>query len=155
MHHDNVAASLRICRWGRQNARALGFSVLEGFQQFICVRHIKVPARILLLRLQENIAVGHWRWRLRVVEWHIHDVIDAQHIHRQTLQTIGQFARHRIAILSADLLEIGELADFHAVAPNLPAKTPSAERRGFPVVFHEADVVQVHIDADGFERTQI
>ena len=60
-----------------------------------------------------------------------------------------------LAIVAADLLEIGELADLHAVAPDLPAEPPGAERRAFPVVLDEADVVQVHVDADGFERAEV
>jgi hypothetical protein len=69
--------------------------------------------------------------------------------------TVGQFARHRRAFDAADLLEIGELRDFHAVAPAFPAKPPGAERRAFPVVLDKADVVQQRIDADGGERAEI
>lgn len=35
---------------------------------------------------------------------------------------------------------------FHAVEPNFPAQTPSAESRVFPVVFDKADVVYFRVD---------
>ncbi len=56
---------------------------------------------------------------------------------------------------AGDLLEIGELADLHAVAPALPAETPGAQRRAFPVVLDEADVVQLGVEADLGERLQV
>ena len=46
-------------------------------------------------------------------------------------------------------------ADFHAVAPALPAQPPGAERRALPIVLDEADVVQRRIDADRGERLQV
>ena len=55
---------------------------------------------------------------------------------------------HRLAIEAADLLEIGELRDLHAVEPDFPAQAPGAERRRFPVVLDEADVVLARIDAE-------
>ena len=47
----------------------------------------------------------------------------------------------RPALEARDLLEIGELRHFHAVAPALPAEPPGAERRALPVVLDEAQVV--------------
>ncbi len=44
---------------------------------------------------------------------------------------------------------------FHAVAPDFPAEAPGADRRVFPVVFDEADVVQVGVEADRLERAEI
>ncbi len=82
-------------------------------------------------------------------------MVDTQHIHRQPFESIGQLARDRLAVVAADLLEIGELAHLHAVAPDFPAQPPGPERRAFPVVLDKADVVQLHVDADGFERTEI
>jgi hypothetical protein len=57
--------------------------------------------------------------------------------------------------MAADLLEIGELRDLHPVAPDLPAQAPGAQRGAFPVILDEADVVDVHVDADGLERAEI
>ena len=89
------------------------------------------------------------------VEVEVVDAVDALHIHREPLEPVGQFARDRRAFEAGDLLEVGELRHFHAVAPAFPAEPPGAERRAFPVVLDEADVVQLRIDADRGERLQI
>ena len=68
-------------------------------------------------------------------------------IHGDAFQTVGDLTGDRAAFQAADLLEIGELRDFHAVQPDLPAQTPGAQRRRFPVVLDEADVVYQRIDA--------
>ena len=38
---------------------------------------------------------------------------------------------------------------FHAVAPHFPAQAPGAQRGTFPIILHEADIVQRSVDADG------
>jgi hypothetical protein len=53
------------------------------------------------------------------------------------------------------LLEVGVLADFHAVAPHLPAETPGADGGVFPIILDEADVVQRKVDANRRQRLQI
>ena len=75
-------------------------------------------------------------------------MVHPQHIHREAFQPVGQLARHGVAVVAADLLEIGELADLHAVAPDLPAQTPGTQRRAFPIILDKADVVQGGVDAD-------
>ena len=62
---------------------------------------------------------------------------------------------HGIAVEAADLLEVGELGNFHAVAPHFPAETPGAERRAFPIVFDKTNVVQRRIDPDRLEAREI
>ena len=57
--------------------------------------------------------------------------------------------------MASDLLEIGELADFHTIAPDFPPKTPRAEGRAFPVIFDKTDIVKVHVDTNGLKRAQI
>ncbi len=75
------------------------------------------------------------------VEVEVEDIVDTLHIHGEALEPVGEFARDWLAIDAADLLEIGELRHFHAVAPDFPAQAPGAERRAFPIVLDEADVV--------------
>ena len=82
-------------------------------------------------------------------------MIHAQDIHGQTLQTIGQLARNWVAVVATDLLEICELRHFHTVTPHFPAQSPSPQSRAFPIVFDKADVMQGHINANGFETAQI
>ena len=89
------------------------------------------------------------------VEVEIVDALDALHIHRQPLEPVGQLGRDRVAFDAADLLEIGELADLHAVEPDLPAEAPGAERRALPIVLDEADVVARGIDAERREAAEI
>ena len=124
-------------------------------QERIRVRDVEIPAGIFPLRLPEDVAIGQRDRRVRRVEGHVHDVFDAEHIHRQTFHPVGQLARHRAAIMTCNLLEIGELRDFHPIAPDFPAKACGAERGAFPVILDKTDVVEGHVDADGFERAEI
>ncbi len=56
---------------------------------------------------------------------------------------------------AADFLEVGELGHLHPVEPHLPAETPRAQRRRFPVVLDEADVVLAKVDPECFQRAQV
>ncbi len=112
----------------------------------------EIVPRIFLLGLQEHVAIGDLVGAVAAVEVEIVDAVDALHIHRQALEAVGELARHRRAFEARDLLEVGELADFHAVAPAFPAEAPRAQRRALPVVLDKADVVQRRIDADGVQR---
>ncbi len=53
------------------------------------------------------------------------------------------------------LLKIGELRNFHAVAPHFPAETPRAERRAFPIILDKTNVMQRRVESDLAQRTQI
>ena len=101
------------------------------------IRLFEIERAVFAFRAQEHVAIGD----AGAVEIEIEDALLVLHIHRQAFEAIGHLEarqRHRNA---ADLLEIGELPDFHAVAPHLPAQPPGAERRAFPVVLHEAEIV--------------
>ena len=124
-------------------------SSIRGIGEF------EIVPGIFLLGLQEHVAVGHLLVALAAVEVQVVDVVDALHIHGEALQPIGQLAGNRRAFDAADLLKIGELRHFHAVAPAFPAEPPGAERRAFPIVLDEADVVQQRIDADRRQRAEI
>src|SRR3546814_10713050 len=88
------------------------------------------------------------------VEVEVVDVLNPLHIHGDAFEAVGQLGRDRVAVEAADLLEIRELADLHAVAPDLPDDAPRAARQTFPVAFDEADVVPPRLDADGFQTPQ-
>src|SRR5205807_6907612 len=85
------------------------------------------------------------------IEYAVH----ALHVHRQALKPVCQLTGDRGAFKSCDLLEIGELRYFHAVAPAFPAQSPRAQRWRFPVVLHEANIVQLGIYSDRIKRAQI
>ncbi|OIQ65402.1 hypothetical protein GALL_530390 [mine drainage metagenome] len=154
MRHQDRATRFVGLRGG-QDTVTFSLGIDEMLKQHCRVGLIEVPARIFLLGLAEDVAIGQRDRAVGVVERHVHDVTHAQDIHRQTLQPIGQLARNRVAVVAADLLEIGELADFHAIAPNLPAQAPGAQRRAFPVILDKADVVQAGVDANGVEAAKI
>ena len=124
-------------------------------QQNFGVRYIEIPACVFLFCLFKHITIFQRDGRVGIVKWHIHNVINAQHIHGQAFQTIGQFTRNGMAIMPADLLEIGELADFHAVTPHFPAKAPGAQCWAFPVILNKTDVMQRHIDPNRLKRPKI
>ena len=107
----------------------------------------------------ENVAVGE---RVFLTETvlplgidQVEHVVAVLQVHREAFQAIGNFARNRLAFQTAHLLEVRELRDFHAVHPNFPAQAPGAERRVFPVVFHEADVVHRSVDTQRAKAAQI
>ncbi len=52
-------------------------------------------------------------------------------------------------------MEIGKLADLHAVEPHLPAQAPGAQGGRFPVVFHKADVVVFYRHSNSLQALQI
>src|SRR5690606_28961025 len=101
-----------------------------------------------------HVAVGDLAERAVGVHQVVHR-IHALQVHGQAFQAVGDFAGHRVALDAANLLEVGELGDFHAVEPDFPAQTPGAEGRRFPVVFHEADVVHQGVHADAAQRFQV
>jgi hypothetical protein len=82
------------------------------------------------------------------------DAVDALNVHGQTLETVGDLAGDRLALEAANLLEVGELGHFHAVQPHF-SPDPRHPASGFPVVFHEADVVDLGIHAQLFQGAQI
>ena len=111
-------------------------------EQHIGVGEFEIVPRIFLLGLQEHVAVADPLGALAAIEIEIVDAVDALHVHCKPLEAIGEFAGNRRAFDARDLLEVGELRHFHAVAPAFPAQSPGAERRAFPIVLDKADVVQ-------------
>ena len=84
----------------------------------------------------ENVAVGY-----AVGPFEVIDVVYALDVHGQTFHAVRDFRGNGMDVDAADLLEVGELSDFHAVEPDFPAQAPGAEGRRFPVIFYETDVV--------------
>ena len=75
--------------------------------------------------------------------------------HEDALQAIGQLDRDWIQSLAAGLLKVGELCDLKPIQPDLPAEAPCGQGRLLPVVFHEADVVDLRIDAKRLQGAQV
>ena len=98
---------------------------------------------MLDLVLEVDVAVGDAVRKLQVI--HRFDVLQ---VHRHALETVRDLASDRIAVEAADLLEVRELRDLHAVEPHFPAQPPCAERRIFPIIFDETHVVFREIEAE-------
>ena len=97
------------------------------------------------------VAVGVGPRRVDEVE----DVVAVLQVHRQAFEPVRDFARDRLALQAAHLLEVRELRHFHAVHPDFPAETPGAQRRVLPVVLNEADVVHFGVDPERAQRPEI
>src|SRR3546814_658206 len=74
------------------------------------------------------------------------DGLDFLDVHRQPLEAVSDLAGDRPAFETADLLEVRELRDFHAIQPDFPAEAPGTECRRFPVVLDEADVMRQRVE---------
>ncbi len=139
-------------------ALRFGFVLAEVPEQHLGIRQLEVVARLLNFVLMIDVAIqnGSRRSRLRAIDPdQVEHAFLALQVHREALQAIGDLAEHRLAGEAADLLEIGELRDLHAVEPDFPAQAPGAERGRLPVVLDETDVVLLGIDAERHQRLQI
>jgi hypothetical protein len=101
-----------------------------------------------------DVAVGHAVARAFGPD-QVEDVLHPLQVHGQALDAVGDLAEYRLAGQRTDFLEIGELSDFHAVQPDFPAESPGAQRRAFPVILDEADVVCRGIDAERAQRLEV
>ena len=136
---------------GRQAVLGLGGGLAEQVEQARGIGHLEVPAAHLALVFEEHLTIGH----AGAVELQIEDIVDALDVHRQPFEPVGEFARDRATIEAADLLEIGELGHLHPVAPHFPAEPPRTERRAFPIILDEPDIVACGVDPDCVEASEI
>ena len=139
---------------GLEQLLADGLVLVEVAEQHRRVGVLEVVLRLLDLVLVVDIAIGDLAARA-IGPDDVVDAVDALQVHREALEAVGDLARHRLAVDAAHLLEVGELRDFHAVEPHLPAETPGAERRRLPVVLDEADVVHQRVEAEHLERADV
>ena len=149
--------SLFIGRQGQggvEQGAAVLLALLEFREQRRCIGLLEVEGRLLDFILVIDVAVCDASCR-SIGPQQVVNALDALHVHREPLEAISDFAHHRPAIQAARLLEIGELRDFHAIQPDFPAESPGAERRRFPVVLDEPDVVREGIDAERRERAEV
>ncbi len=142
-----VAGQRQLCV---QQPPRLGFEERKLLEELRHVGFIERVFRLLDLVLKEHVAVRHRFGVAQVV--HRSYVLQ---VHAHPLEAVGDFAGDRIAIEPADLLEVGELGDFHAVHPDFPAQAPRAQGRVLPIVLDEAHVVRLEVEADGLERAQV
>src|SRR5262245_31964938 len=140
---------------GREQRLAFLFGIPEMLQQDFGVGVLEIEARILLLGLQEHVAVGQLALILSPIEVEVEHAVDTLHVHGEPLEAVGDFARDGIAVEAADLLKVGKLSDLHAIAPHLPAQAPGPQGRALPIVLHEADVMELGVDANAGQACQV
>jgi hypothetical protein len=116
-------------------------------------RHVHLAERVL--RLVDFLLEPHLPVLHAAAPFQVEDVLDALQEHGDALEPVGDLAGDRVQVHAADLLEIGELRNLQPVEQHLPADAPGAERRRFPVVFFEADVVLPRVDAARLEAVEI
>ena len=116
-------------------------------------RHVDLAEGIL--RLIDFLLQPHLGVLDAAAPFEIEDVVDALQEHRDAFEAVGDLAGDRREVDAADLLEVGELGDLHAVEHDLPADAPRAECRGLPVVLFESNVVLAGIDPAGLEAVEI
>ena len=95
----------------------LALCIVEMALQHRRVGELEIVPRIIPLGAQEHVAIG----QAAPVIIEVIDPLDALHIHGQPLQPVGELGGGQHGGDAADLLEIGELRDLHAVAPDFPA----------------------------------
>ena len=85
------------------------------------VRELVAVDGLLIFILVPDVAIGD-----AVGPFEVIDIVYFLNVHRDTFETVGDLYGDRMLIDTADLLEIGELGDFHAVEPDFPADAPCA-----------------------------
>ncbi len=111
---------------------------------------VQVVAAHLVLGLAERLAIGDPR--------SVGDVLEMAHAlerHDDALHAVGDLHRHRVERHPAGLLKVGELGDFQAIQPHLPAQSPGAQRGGCPVVLDEPHIMRAGVDAECGEAAEI
>ena len=131
------------------------FSVCEVAEQHLGVGMLEIVGRLLPLVLQEDVAIGQRHVRVGAIVGKLVDRLLVEQVHGQPLEAVGDLAGDEIDLDAAHLLEVGELRDLHAVAPDFPAQPPGTQGRALPVILDEADVVQRRVDADRLQRPQV
>src|SRR5712664_3691500 len=111
---------------------------------------IKAVLGELLFLHQANVAVSLVRGPAEVV-----DALHALKKRANAFEAVGEFDGDGVEVDAAALLEVGELGDLETVQQDLPADAPRAERRRFPVVLFETNIVLLEVDADGAQALEV
>ena len=142
--HQALGFAFKVIKLLEKLFRVTGFKVVVTLLDFVLMEDVAVGERVLFAQSVGPVRVDQ-----------VKDVVAVLQIHRQAFKPVGDFTGDGLTLKAAHLLEVRKLRDFHTVHPHFPAKAPGAERRVFPVVFHETDVVDLRIDAERSEGIQI
>ncbi|ABV16057.1 hypothetical protein CKO_05014 [Citrobacter koseri ATCC BAA-895] len=138
----------------RQQLLCFFLILFETGEQEIHIGVFEVVGGLLHFVLMEHVAIGGFTQRA-VAPDQVVNAVYALNVHSQTFQAVGDLTGNRLTLQTANLLEVGELSHFHAVQPHFPTQTPGAQRRVFPVIFHETDIVDSRVHPQLFQRTEI
>jgi len=122
------------------------FVSIKQFAQHGNIGHFKIVSRKFYFTAVMNVTVFDFIRPLQII-----NVVDALDIHGNAFRAVSQLGADGTAVETAHLLEVGELGNFHAVEPYLPAQSPGAQCRGFPVVLHETDVMIQRINTEALQ----
>src|SRR5262249_56518806 len=152
---EDVRALDRIVISGKHEARLdqpvrFGLELLEELEEERGIRVLEIEAAPFDLGLEEEIGP---RPVLGPAE--IHDPIDTLEIARDPLDAVGDLRGDGLEVVSARLLEVGELRDLLAVEPHFPAEPPGSERRRLPVVLDESHGMLREIDSQVAQTVEI
>ena len=123
------------------------------FPRLLHVGRFEVVHGKLLLLGQPNIRICRDLTSSRIAR--PRDAINAVHIlkeSRNSLQPVSQFGGDGKQIHTTTLLEISKLCDLQPIEHHLPANAPGAQRRRFPVILFELDVMLPEINAHRAQR---
>ena len=126
------------------------FVIIEMLEEHGRVAAVEVVLRLLHFVLVVDVAVSN-----AFIPSEIVDAVHALQIHGDAFEAVGDFHGSRRKIQAAHLLEIRELAHFHAVEPDFPAEAPGAQSGRFPVILHKTDVVFCGVDAEGAKAAKV
>ena len=118
------------------NAFCFSFIFIEQVKEQFGISNLEVVVGLFNFVGVEYVTIGYAIYPFNVV-----NVFNALDIHSQTFQTVGNFYSNRFYVKATNLLEVGELGNFHTVQPNFPTQAPSAQGGRFPVIFYKADVM--------------
>src|ERR1700722_16814944 len=140
------------CRRGKSVEQFLGllFVQFKLSADRFGVTAVETVFRELLLLRQTNLAISFVWGPPEIV-----NTFDALEKRTDALESVGQLYGDGVKVDAAALLEIGELGNLQPVQQHLPADSPGAEGRRFPVVFLEADIMLFQSDADGRQTLEV
>ena len=158
-------------------ARVKHIESMRAFEHVIDARQyeaaLKASARLLLTRiklLEQHLGVGAFKGVTGVLHFalvvyisvlklivpaDVEETIDVLQVERDAFEPVGELGTDRIELYASHLLKVGELRDFGAVPPDLPAQARSPKRRRFPIILNETQIVLARIDAQMTQTLKI
>ena len=133
-----------------QSTSCFFFKFFEVFKKHILVRNFKAVFWVFIFWLKEDFSVFNAWSPLNIV-----NRIYFLDVRSQTFQSVSDLRSYRTSCQSPNLLEVGELSDFHTIKPNFPTKTSWTSWWVFPVIFNKTNIVFQRIDTQFFQWLKV